>query len=68
LIFSFDAHKLGGSSLAQVLNKLGEEVPTVKYPEYFRDAFNTVQELINCDLVLAGHDISAGGLLTALLE
>ncbi|MBN2787729.1 MAG: phosphoribosylformylglycinamidine synthase [Paludibacteraceae bacterium] len=66
--FSFDGHKLGGSSLAQVLNKLGEEVPTVKYPEYFRDAFNTIQELINCDLVLAGHDISAGGLLTALLE
>ncbi len=66
--FSFDSHKLGGSSLAQVMNKLGEEVPTVKYPEYFRDAFNAVQELINSNLVLAGHDISAGGMLTALLE
>ncbi len=66
--FSFDSHKLGGSSLAQVLNKLGDEVPTVKYPEYFKDAFNTIQTLINEDLVLAGHDISAGGMLTALLE
>jgi phosphoribosylformylglycinamidine synthase len=66
--FSFDNHKLGGSSLAQVLNKLGDEVPTVKYPEYFREAFNTVQELINDGLILAGHDISSGGLLTALLE
>ena len=66
--FSFDNHKLGGSSLAQVLNKLGDEVPTVKYPEYFRDAFDTIQELINKNLVLAGHDISSGGMLTALLE
>jgi phosphoribosylformylglycinamidine synthase len=66
--FSFDSHKLGGSALGQVLNKLGDEVPTVKYPEYFRDAFNAVQDLINKNLVLAGHDISAGGLITALLE
>lgn len=66
--FSFDSHKLGGSALGQVLNKLGDEVPTVKYPEYFRDAFNTVQQLINEDFVLSGHDISAGGLITALLE
>ncbi|MDR1679270.1 MAG: phosphoribosylformylglycinamidine synthase [Prevotellaceae bacterium] len=66
--FSFDNHKLGGSSLAQVLNKLGDEVPTVKYPEYFREAFNTIQTLINEGLILAGHDISSGGLLTALLE
>jgi len=66
--FSFDSHKLGGSSLGQVLNKLGDEVPTVKYPEYFRDAFDTVQELIKKNIILAGHDISAGGMLTALLE
>lgn len=66
--FSFDSHKLGGSALGQVLNKLGDEVPTVKYPEYFRDAFDTVQELIHKNMILAGHDISAGGMLTALLE
>ena len=43
-------------------------MPTVKNPKYFRDAFNAVQELIKQDLVLAGHDISAGGLITTLLE
>ncbi|MCD8177454.1 MAG: phosphoribosylformylglycinamidine synthase [Tannerellaceae bacterium] len=66
--FSFDTFKLGGSALAQVLNKLGNEVPTVKDPDYFRDAFNTIQEAIEKELILAGHDISAGGMLTALLE
>lgn len=66
--FSFDSFKLGGSALAQTLNKLGNEVPTVQDAEYFRDAFNTVQELIDKGLILAGHDISAGGMITALLE
>ena len=66
--FSFDSLKLGGSALAQVLNKLGDEVPTVKDAEYFRDAFNAIQEAIEKGLILAGHDISAGGMITALLE
>ena len=43
-------------------------MPTVKNPEYFRDAFLAVQELVKEGLVLAGHDISAGGLITTLLE
>ena len=66
--FSFDSQKLGGSVLAQTLNKVGAEAPTVKDAEYFKDAFNTIQELINKNLILAGHDISAGGMITALLE
>ena len=66
--FSFDTMKLGGSALAQVLNKLGNEVPTIKDSEYFADAFNAVQDAIQKGLVLAGHDISAGGMITALLE
>lgn len=66
--FSFDTLKLGGSALAQVLNKLGNEVPTVKDPEYFSDAFNAVQDAIEKGLILAGHDISAGGMITTLLE
>ena len=59
---------LGGSSFAQVLNKLGEDSPTVNDDEYFASAFNTVQKLINEGLVMAGHDVSAGGLVTTLLE
>ena len=66
--FSFDTLKLGGSAFAQALNKLGDEVPTVKDPEYFSDAFNAVQEAIEQGLILAGHDISAGGMITTLLE
>ncbi len=66
--FSFDSHKLGGSVLAQTMNKLGEEVPTVQDAEYFKAAFDSIQEMIEKDLILAGHDISEGGMLTALLE
>ena len=50
--FSFDALKLGGSALAQSLGKIGSEVPTVKNPEYFQDAFNTIQEMIKEGLLL----------------
>lgn len=66
--FSFDQLRLGGSAFAQSLNKIGSDVPTVQNPEYFRDAFIAVQELIQNDLILAGHDISAGGMVTTLLE
>ena len=66
--FSFAPLALGGSALAQSLGKLGNETPSVDEPEYFRDAFAAVQELIAGDYVLAGHDISAGGLVTTLLE
>lgn len=66
--FSKDTFKLGGSSFAQVLNLLGNDVPTVKEDVYFARAFNAVQKLIKENLVLAGHDISEGGMITTLLE
>ena len=66
--FSFDEQRLGGSAFAQSLGKIGDDVPTVKNAEYFADAFMAVQELINRGWILAGHDISAGGLITTLLE
>lgn len=66
--FSFDTLKLGGSSFAQTLGKLGDEAPTVNDTEYFKNAFSAVQELINRGLIIAGHDISEGGLVTTLLE
>jgi phosphoribosylformylglycinamidine synthase len=66
--FSQDKYKLGGSSFAQTLSKIGEETPTIKDSNFFKDAFNTVQELIDDGFVLAGHDISAGGIITTLLE
>ncbi len=66
--FSKDRRKLGGSSFAQVLNLVGNEVPTITDDTYFKQAFDAVQELIREGKVLAGHDISEGGLITALLE
>ena len=66
--FSFDEQRLGGSAFAQSLGFVGDDVPTVTNPEYFADCFNAIQELINRGWILAGHDISAGGLITTLLE
>ncbi|MEI6457134.1 MAG: phosphoribosylformylglycinamidine synthase, partial [bacterium] len=66
--FSRGTMKLGGSSFAQVVNAIGNEVPSVADSDYFIRAFNVVQDLIKNDLILAGHDISAGGVITTLLE
>ena len=66
--FSKGAFELGGSSLAQVLDKIGNNAPDVKDAEYFKNCFNTIQKLIEEGLILAGHDVSAGGLITTLLE
>ncbi|MCW2120002.1 phosphoribosylformylglycinamidine synthase [Flavobacterium sp. 7A] len=65
---SQDEFKLGGSSFAQTLNKIGTEVPTIKDAAFFKKAFNSLQELIGDDQILAGHDIGSGGLITTLLE
>ena len=60
--------KLGGSVLYQTLGKVGGEAPDVRDTEYFVNAFEAVQKMISTGDVLAIHDISAGGLITALLE
>ncbi|HMV08607.1 MAG TPA: phosphoribosylformylglycinamidine synthase [Cyclobacteriaceae bacterium] len=68
IAFSNDDFKLGGSSFAQIVNQLGTDAPTVTDEEYFIKAFAAVQELINTDKILSGHDVSSGGLITTLLE
>ncbi len=65
---SKEAFKLGGSSFAQAVNKLGAEAPTVTDAEYFSQVFSVIQDQIGKEKILAGHDVSAGGLITALLE
>jgi phosphoribosylformylglycinamidine synthase len=65
---SKDKFALGGSSLAQILNKVGTETPTIKDASYFKTVFNTIQELIKNNQIVAGHDIGSGGLITTLLE
>ncbi|MCA6422299.1 MAG: phosphoribosylformylglycinamidine synthase [Flavobacterium sp.] len=65
---SQDDFKLGGSSFAQTQNKIGAETPTIKDAAFFKRAFNTIQDLIKDEQILAGHDIGSGGLITTLLE
>jgi len=65
---SNDSYKLGGSSFAQILNKIGSETPDIKDAAQFKNIFNTVQQLIKEDKIQAGHDIGSGGLITTLLE
>ena len=66
--FSFDKLQLGGSAFAQSQGKVADDVPTIQNPEYFSDAFMAIQKMIGEGLLLAGHDISAGGIITCLLE
>ncbi|WP_395052294.1 phosphoribosylformylglycinamidine synthase [Flavobacterium sp.] len=65
---SQDDFKLGGSSFAQTLNKIGTDVPTIKDAEFFKKTFDVIQHFIKNDLIVAGHDIGSGGLITTLLE
>ena len=65
---SSDELKLGGSSFAQVVNRLGNSAPTIKDATYFASVFTALQQLIENKQVIAGHDISSGGLITTLLE
>ena len=68
LNLSQDSFKLGGSSFAQILNKVGKEAPTIINSEFFKNAFNLLQDLIKDNKIQAGHDVGSGGLITTLLE
>jgi phosphoribosylformylglycinamidine synthase len=65
---SQDEFKLGGSSFNQTLNTIGNEAPDVKNPAFVKTVFNTIQDLIKADKIVAGHDVASGGLITTLLE
>jgi phosphoribosylformylglycinamidine synthase len=65
---SRDDFKLGGSSFAQIRNKIGSETPNVKDAGYVKKVFNTIQDLIKNNAIVAGHDVASGGLITTLLE
>ncbi|MEK6651879.1 MAG: phosphoribosylformylglycinamidine synthase, partial [Nitrospirota bacterium] len=61
-------NRLGGTSLAQVYNQIGNESPDVDDPELLKRTFNAIQKFIADDLILSGHDRSDGGLITTILE
>lgn len=66
--FSNDDLKLGGSAFAQTMNHIGSDAPTVKDVNKFINTFNAINTLTAQQKILAIHDISAGGLITTLLE
>ncbi len=66
--FSGTPLALGGSALAQALSKVGGETPDVADAKAFALAFNSVSDLCKKGYVDAIHDVSAGGLVTTLLE
>ncbi|ENN76633.1 hypothetical protein YQE_06853, partial [Dendroctonus ponderosae] len=65
---SRDANRLGGSALAQCCKQLGNNVPDLHSAKDLKNAFAATQELIKDGAVLAGHDVSDGGLIVTLLE
>ncbi|XP_069962828.1 phosphoribosylformylglycinamidine synthase [Bactrocera oleae] len=60
--------RLGGSALALAFSQQGDECPTVLRSDILAKAFTTTQNLIQQRKLLAGHDISDGGLIVCLLE
>ena len=64
----FGKNRLGGSALAQAFNQLGDESPDVDDPKLLKNAFLAVQKMISQGLILAMHDRSDGGLITAVAE
>ncbi|KYN43813.1 Phosphoribosylformylglycinamidine synthase [Trachymyrmex septentrionalis] len=65
---SYGKSRLGGTALSQVYCQLGNDVPDIENVQTFKNAFIATQKLIADKKVLAGHDISDGGLITCLLE
>ncbi|MFT4738415.1 MAG: phosphoribosylformylglycinamidine synthase [Cyclobacteriaceae bacterium] len=65
--FSNDTFSVGGSSFNQVNSAVGADSPDAA-PEKVTKSFNAIQELIKEELILAGHDVASGGLITTLLE
>lgn len=62
------ACRLGGSAFAQSLGQIGDECPDIEHPEMLVAMFQSIQRLISHGRILAGHDISDGGLITTLVE
>ena len=66
--FSEMPYFLGGSAFGQVMNKLGKEAPGIQHSANFARKFDLVQDAIKEGMITAGHDVSAGGIITTLLE
>ena len=60
--------RIGGSALAQAYAQVGDESPDMDDTAYFRSAWEVTQKLVDQRKISAGHDVSDGGVLTAVIE
>lgn len=61
-------HRLGGSCLAQVYNQLGNQPADLDDAQLIKAFFDTIQSLLEQQLLIAYHDRSDGGLFVTLME
>jgi len=61
-------YRLGGTALAQTFKQVGDKSPDIEDIETLKNSFYAIQEMIDNNLILSGHDRSDGGLITTLLE
>lgn len=61
-------NRMGGSSLAQVFNQIGNEAPDLDNPKLFAKFFSAMNTFNKSGLISAFHDRSDGGVLITLLE
>ena len=60
--------RLGGSSIAQYYEQIGDESPDFENMNDFAGIFSIIQNYIEAGKLLSGHDRSDGGLITCLVE
>ena len=60
--------RMGGSSLAQVFNQIGNSTPDLDDPALFSKFFSLINTFNKEDLICAFHDRSDGGVMITLLE
>jgi phosphoribosylformylglycinamidine synthase len=61
-------NRLGASALTQVYRQIGARGPDLDDAAIFKTAFETLQSMLEQDLLLAYHDRSDGGLIVTLCE
>jgi phosphoribosylformylglycinamidine synthase len=60
--------RMGASTLYTSHSFLGSNSPDINDPRVVVDCWNIVQQLVDQEMILSGHDRSDGGLITSLLE
>ena len=63
-----DKYRMGGSSLYQSFKLFGGPTPDIDDIAAFKSLFDGTQKLLEDELILSMHDISDGGMITALIE